>query len=40
MYCMFLELRRFKMLNFNDVQFGKTKIEMSPIVKKIMEDTE
>ena len=37
-YYMFLELSGFKMFNFNDVQVGETKIEMLPIVKKIMED--
>ena len=37
-YYMFLELRGFKMFNFNDVQVGETKIEMLPIVKKIIED--
>ena len=27
------------MFNFNDVQVGETKVEILPVVKKIMEDT-
>ena len=34
---MFLELRRFKIFNFNDVQVGEINIEILPVVKKITE---
>ena len=39
MYYTFLELRIFKMYNFNDVQAGETNVEILPTVKKFMEDT-